>query len=198
MIHTYKYIYIFINRFEYNSNLTRFSYWLLNDQWAIPAIYKWFILDPQSSLVISYMLHFDSWYWLLLLAPCNFPVGNLIGWMAIGGYKTARPQVLGIESLSATPHPNTLQNSAKIQALNFCKTVSNRQRYSLKVGTHETEFSSIVGRYFLASQSLILFGCVYLQGLYKIIGTLPFLVLYLKRPTRAAPIVGGLAVFFEY
>ena len=32
----------------------------------------------------------------------------------------------------------------------------------------------------------------------KIIGTPPFLVLYLKKPTRAAPIVGGLAVFFEF
>ena len=38
----------------------------------------------------------------------------------------------------------------------------------------------------------------YLHGLDKIIGKLPFLVLYLKRPTRAAPIVGGHAVFFEF
>ena len=38
----------------------------------------------------------------------------------------------------------------------------------------------------------------YLQGLDKIIGTLPFIVLYLKKPTRAAPIVGGSAVFFEF
>ena len=38
----------------------------------------------------------------------------------------------------------------------------------------------------------------YIQGLDKIIGTPPFLVLYLKRPTRATPIVGGLAVFFEF
>ena len=36
---------------------------------------------------------------------------------------------------------------------------------------------------------------VYIQGLGKIIGTLPFLVLYLERPTRAAPIVGGFACF---
>ena len=36
-----------------------------------------------------------------------------------------------------------------------------------------------------------------MQGLDKISGTLPFLVLYLKMPTRAAPIVGGLALFFE-
>ena len=36
-----------------------------------------------------------------------------------------------------------------------------------------------------------------IQGLDKIIGTLPFLVLYLKRPTTAAPIVGSL-VFFEF
>ena len=37
-----------------------------------------------------------------------------------------------------------------------------------------------------------------IQVLDKIVGTLPFLVLYLKRPTRATPIVGGLAVFFEF
>ena len=37
-----------------------------------------------------------------------------------------------------------------------------------------------------------------IQGLDKIIGTLPFLELYLRRPTRAAPIVGGLAVFLEF
>ena len=37
-----------------------------------------------------------------------------------------------------------------------------------------------------------------IQWLDNIIGTLPFLVLCLKRPIRAAPIVGGLAVFFEF
>ena len=37
-----------------------------------------------------------------------------------------------------------------------------------------------------------------IQGLDQIIGTLLFLVLYHKRPTRAAPTVGGLAVFFEF
>ena len=37
-----------------------------------------------------------------------------------------------------------------------------------------------------------------IQGLDKIIGTLPFLILYLKRPTRAAPIDADLAVFLEF
>ena len=39
---------------------------------------------------------------------------------------------------------------------------------------------------------------LFIHYLDKVIGTLPFLVLYLKRPTRAAPIDGGLVVYFEF
>ena len=60
----------------------------------------------------------------------------------------------------------------------------------------------IISVIFAAYDGFYSFSCNFLveeiQGLDKIIGTLPFLVLYLKRPTRTAPIVEGLDVFFKF
>ena len=48
------------------------------------------------------------------------------------------------------------------------------------------------------NQSMNKYAVIDIHGLDRIMGTLPFLVLYPKRPTRAAPIVGGLVVYFEF